>query len=404
MSKRKTLLSILLTLLMLALGLGLILRVADTLRAPDRNEDRPLSGAAPGQLDQAGSGGAPAPAPTAEPTQEPTPEPTPEIAYEKGSAVTLDGTVIEDTVDVDGVLYVSSEAVRAALDKNFWSEYVVNGENTMDLGAEVTSGGKLYTDIAAFCQTYGIRTYNDFVMDPPMFYATSAAGQYTLPEGYAAPILMYHGVSDNDTWTDKELFVTTAELRAQLQWLQDNGYAPVWFSDLKHVDELTAAGKKPVLLTFDDGWLDNYTDAFPILKEFGVKATFFIVTGNLSNNAHVMTNEQITELAASGLVDIQYHTEWHNDLSVMSYDEQIPELTWGKITLMRLTGKIPYALAYPEGKQNDTTLEICRQEYNFAVKMSGATYVTGQGDPMLIYRKYVPRGMYIGTYAGLVAG
>lgn len=387
------LLMIVIVLLLLGLGGILYLRISAA--------DSPDSGQKPPAAAPVGQTGGDAAEPEdikAESEPELTPEPTPEISYEPGVPVVLDGTVIEDTILVEGVLYAASDAIRGAANPSFWSEYINDGVNTMELGEEVTVGGRAYAGIGAFCEAYGIRTYDDV----NTFYATSAAGKWEVPGGYSIPILMYHGVSDSDLWTSDELFVSPAELRAQIEYLLANDYLPIWFEDLKHVDDIAASGKKAVLLTFDDGWLDTYTDAFPIFQEYNVKATYFVITGTLGNNDKVLTTEQVTELAASGLVDIQYHTDWHKDLPTLSYDEQIPELTWGKITIMRLTGKIPYALAYPEGKQNETTLEICRDEFNFAVKMSGAAYVTGQGDPLLIYRKYVPRGMYIGAFAGLL--
>lgn len=64
-------------------------------------------------------------------------------------------------------------------------------------------------------------------------------------------------------------------MRQQLQYLWDNGYEPIFFSDLTHLEDYD----KPVLLTFDDGYIGNYTELYPLLQEYNMKATIFISTG-----------------------------------------------------------------------------------------------------------------------------
>ena len=79
--------------------------------------------------------------------------------------------------------------------------------------------------------------------------------------GRQVPVLMYHAVGD-DCWGEAHLFVKPAELERQLQYLQDHGYETIFLEDLAHVEQY----KKPVILTFDDGYDDNYT-AFPAAAE-----------------------------------------------------------------------------------------------------------------------------------------
>ena len=71
---------------------------------------------------------------------------------------------------------------------------------------------------------------------------------------------MYHAVSDN-MWGIDELFVSPASMEEQLRYLVDNGYEPIWFSDLAELEQY----EKPVILTFDDGYDDNYTELLPLL-------------------------------------------------------------------------------------------------------------------------------------------
>ena len=78
--------------------------------------------------------------------------------------------------------------------------------------------------------------------------------------GRQVPVLMYHAVGD-DCLGEEHLFVRPAELEQQLQYLSENGYETIFFEDLAHLERY----EKPVILTFDDGYDDNYTLLLPLL-------------------------------------------------------------------------------------------------------------------------------------------
>jgi len=93
----------------------------------------------------------------------------------------------------------------------------------------------------------------------------------------AVPVLMYHHVSPSPGLVT----ISPENFRAQMHWLAENGYTTIGCDDLAAFlagRQLTA---KSVLLTFDDGYLDNYVHAHPVLAEFGLKASLFLVTGNI---------------------------------------------------------------------------------------------------------------------------
>lgn len=198
------------------------------------------------------------------------------------------------------------------------------------------------------------------------------------------PILMYHAVSD-DCWGYEELFVSPANMEAQLQYLTENGFDPIWFEDLSHLSDYD----KPVLLTFDDGYDDNYTELFPLLEQYNVKATIFVI-GNAMGTAHKMTADQVRELSQSGLVSIQSHTQTHRKLGTLSDAEQLTEMTQSKDAIAAITGQVPYVLCYPEGSYNAKTLELAAQHYAFGLKMNGNLYNTDHG-AYEINRFYVSR-------------
>ena len=207
---------------------------------------------------------------------------------------------------------------------------------------------------------------------------------------------MYHAVSD-DMWGINELFVSPSSMEEQLAYLTENGYDAIWFEDLAHVENYD----KPVILTFDDGYDDNYTELFPLLQKYNVKATVFVI-GNAPGTSHKATEEQIREMSDSGLVSIQSHSYTHADLDTLGYDDTVYELEQSKLAITRITGKEPYVLCYPTGKYNDYTLEVAPQYYMFGIKMVGGLYNTSQ-DPFLVNRYYVSRYTDIYTFASFLS-
>jgi len=136
-------------------------------------------------------------------------------------------------------------------------------------------------------------------------YLTTAAGQWKIPEGYSVPTLMYHGVSDN-MWGMTELFVKPAEMEKQIKYLVENGYTPIWFEDLVHVDQI----EKPVILTYDDGYVDNYVD---FLESFLEKFRKFFfeyffdlfqaVSVSLTTDAYALCNSLLGQALLTKLAD-----------------------------------------------------------------------------------------------------
>ena len=205
-----------------------------------------------------------------------------------------------------------------------------------------------------------------------------------IPEGWNVPVLMYHAVGD-EIWGYSDLFVSAASMEEQLQYLQENGYEAIWFSDLAHIEDY----EKPVILTFDDGYDDNYTVLYPLLEKYQTKATIFVI-GNAMGSTHKMTQEQVYEMAASGLVSIQSHTYTHGNLSAMDEAALRQEMERSNAALAAATGQIPYVLCYPEGKYSYLTMDVAKDYYTFALRMDGWTYQTGT-DPYQVPRSFVSR-------------
>jgi peptidoglycan/xylan/chitin deacetylase (PgdA/CDA1 family) len=176
------------------------------------------------------------------------------------------------------------------------------------------------------------------------------------------PILTYHKVGDYPKGSRlKPLWVTAAQFREQMLYLKDHGYTTLTFTELRDID----AGKapmpaKPALVTFDDGYANNYELAYPILQELGQKGNIFLVYDTLEghNAWHNPSTEpwipmlswaQARELQDSGVVEFGSHTMSHKNLAQIPLDEARWQLTESKRRLEDKLGREMVGFAYPYG-------------------------------------------------------
>ena len=259
----------------------------------------------------------------------------------------------------------------------------------------LTHQGQIYVPLEEFCQILGISILNDEAQSH--IYCTSGIADLHVPQGVSVPVLMYHAVSD-DLWGFEELFVSPSDMEQQLAYLTENGYDPIFFEDLPDLENYD----KPVILTFDDGYLDNYTQLYPLLEKYNAKATIFVITSAMGVSQRSMTREQVKELSDSGLVSIQSHTVNHPELSSLDEAQQLTEIRDSKLEVARMTGREPHVLCYPSGERNETTKELTAQYYNFGIDMNGGLYTTGD-DPMTVSRYYVSRYTTLDEFAAMVS-
>ena len=136
-------------------------------------------------------------------------------------------------------------------------------------------------------------------------------------ESIDVPILMYHHL-DDDAYMDT--IVTPETFESHIKALSDNGYTGVSFGELiDYVENGIELPEKPIVITFDDGYLSNYEFAYPILQKYKMKATMFVI-GILVGKADYLDDsdeypiiphfyyEQATEMIESGLISIQSHS------------------------------------------------------------------------------------------------
>lgn len=179
------------------------------------------------------------------------------------------------------------------------------------------------------------------------------------------PILMYHYISEPPPGSDiyrVDLSVTPDQFRQQMAWLQENGYTTVDLYDLSQaIVSHKELPEKPVILTFDDGYVDNYQHAFPILGEFGYHGTFFIVTEFIDKAREgYMTWPMIEEMARAGH-RMESHSRTHPDLRGMARDALIWEILGSQETLAAHIGYTPRYFCYPGGDYDAATIQMLRE-------------------------------------------
>ena len=290
-------------------------------------------------------------------------------------------------------LYQADETQWAALADVLEAAKALNADAQLEGLETVQFQGREYIPLAEAAQRLGLE-WGEAPDGLRYLARRQTVGQ--IPEGWNVPVLMYHAVGD-EIWGYSDLFVSEAGMEEQLQYLQENGYEPIWFSDLAHIEDY----EKPVILTFDDGYDDNYTVLYPLLKKYQTKATIFVI-GNAMGSQHKMTQEQVYELAASGLVSIQSHTYTHGNLSAMDEPALRQEMELSNAALAAATGQIPYVLCYPEGKYSHLTMDVAKDYYTFALRMDGWTYQTGM-DPYQVPRSFVSRRITLPDYLWFLA-
>lgn len=197
-------------------------------------------------------------------------------------------------------------------------------------------------------------------------------------------VLEYHNFTENaESVTDYTM--TTAALRRDLDWLRDHGYTTILPRELAAgaLDDGSPLPKKAVLLTFDDGYASNYTLAFPILQEYGAKATISLITSRIDDPlSGFLSWEQCREMAQSGLVEFASHThDFHIRDEVLgiermegetreAYEARVfPDLSLSIARIEEETGQRALAFTYPLGNMELWAEDFLRA--HFSITFSG---------------------------------
>ncbi len=199
-------------------------------------------------------------------------------------------------------------------------------------------------------------------------------------------ILEYHKVNDR---TKDEYTVSTADFAAQMDALKEDGYTAISVLDfLKAKKGKQKLPEKPVVVTFDDGYSDNYTEALPILEKRGMKATVFMVTNDIGLPGY-LTWDQLQDMEKRG-VELGSHTANHRPLTEMTLEEARDEVQKSKLMMEWKGLKTIFVLSYPNGKYDKFLPGILKEEEYLAAVTGDAGLNTFQTDPYRLLRTNVP--------------
>lgn len=180
----------------------------------------------------------------------------------------------------------------------------------------------------------------------------------------SVPILMYHHVRIYQNTEDKiglNLSVSPDIFERQLRFLESNNYQSITFSQMIEGYKgnfKIAKDKKPIIITFDDGYDNAYTNAYPILKKHNFSAVFYIITAQIGQSER-MTKNQIIDLDKNDMT-IASHTKSHPDLNNLDSDSNTDQLINSKQTLESILGHAISNFCYPAGKYNDSVISILK--------------------------------------------
>ncbi len=214
------------------------------------------------------------------------------------------------------------------------------------------------------------------------------------------PVITYHSIQDENP-ENNEYIVKTSDFENMISLLSNEGFTFLDTYDLlKITKNEMELPKNPILVCFDDGYEDNYTNAYPILKKYNAKGTIFVIGSYVGKPGNYLKWYQITEMAESGVIDIESHSYNLHDLfdegpnkgktwlsaklegeSDEHYYEKVKnDLTWNNNLLYEHSSRFPIAIAYPGAMTNDIAIKAVKDsgmEFGFVGANKKASKIDG---------------------------
>ncbi|OGG72672.1 hypothetical protein A3A38_00345 [Candidatus Kaiserbacteria bacterium RIFCSPLOWO2_01_FULL_53_17] len=196
-----------------------------------------------------------------------------------------------------------------------------------------------------------------------------------LPRKHGALILAYHSIDNHDD----QYTVLPEMFEWQMEEIARQGLRIIPLRELERMLDAGRVEDKTVLLTFDDGRRDNYTNLFPIIQKKRIPITIFSITEDIGTvrassvrPLSMLTEAEMHEMHASGLVDFEPHTETHPKLTAVSLEDVHREVGSSKLSLEKMFSKTCPYFAYPYGRRSP---EIERILNDSGIKLAVATHV-----------------------------
>jgi peptidoglycan/xylan/chitin deacetylase (PgdA/CDA1 family) len=213
------------------------------------------------------------------------------------------------------------------------------------------------------------------------------------------PVLTYHRVVPVSAVGELDLKVDPANFAAEMQTLVDHGYHAITQTQLfRALYQHAALPPHPVIISVDDGYVDDVRTILPVLQRLHLVGTFFVITGRMTEPGF-LSAAQIRQLDRAGM-DVEDHTAHHVDLRLLTGTELQAETAGSRQVLEHVVGHPVYAFAYPFGYYNSQVIAAVRGAgFTFAYTTDGGITET-TASPFTFPRIHVGRSM---TPSGLLA-
>lgn len=180
------------------------------------------------------------------------------------------------------------------------------------------------------------------------------------------PILTYHHIQPETVAKELKqtsLTVDNGIFEQQMSQLVASGYTPIFANELINslITHSVLPGK-PIMVTMDDGYADNYNYALPVLKKYNIKANLMLASGLVGSNPDMLTWDEVREMKSSGLFYFTNHTWSHSSLIRISQGKIENEIDTAKIQIEQYTGQNVNIFTYPYGEFNNNAVQTLQRK------------------------------------------
>lgn len=203
------------------------------------------------------------------------------------------------------------------------------------------------------------------------------------------PILAYHMVNEGKSTYS----VSPALFEEHMQYLQQEGYTTISLLEFAKAKKgKFTLPERPVVITFDDGYEDNYSTALPILEKYGMKATVFMVVNDIGRKGY-LSLDQLKEMELRNM-EIGSHTANHLPLVTLSSDKKQEEIAISKLLLEWKGLKTVFFLAYPNGSYDEESQKFLKEGDYLGAVSGDSGLNTADTNPYLLHRVNVPNPLF----------